>query len=92
MKEITQNYQPVPAAFRAEVLDYLTRRKYIRIHYFNPYHEYIFTTAIIKQFCEQDGAEYIALSTGEQLRLDWIVRLDGKPAPGYCIDDFTCDC
>jgi Rho-binding antiterminator len=92
MKEITETYQPIPAGFRAEIQDYLARRKYIRIHYFNTYHEYISTTAIIKELFEQDGGEYIGLSTGEQVRLDWIVRLDGKAAPGYHIEDFTCDC
>jgi Rho-binding antiterminator len=92
MKARTETYQPIPASFRAEIQDYLARRKYIRIHYFNPIHEYIFTTAIIKKMYHQDDGEYIGLSTGEALRLDWIVRLDGKPAPGYDIEDFTCDC
>lgn len=92
MKEITETYQAIPAAFRAEIQDYLARKKYIRIHYFNTYHEYIFTTAIIKELYCQDEGEYIQLSTGEEVRLDWIVRLDGKPAPGYDISDFTCDC
>jgi Rho-binding antiterminator len=92
MKEITETYQAVPAAFRAEIADFRARRKYIRIHYFNPYHEYIYTTAIIKELFEKDGGEYIGLTTGEEVRLDWIVRLDGRPAPGYYIDDFTCDC
>jgi Rho-binding antiterminator len=92
MKDRTETYQAIPAAFRKEIQDFLTRRKYIRIHYFNPIHEYIFTTAIIKTLFEQEDGEFIGLSTGEEVRLDWIVRLDGKPAPGYDIDDFTCDC
>jgi Rho-binding antiterminator len=92
MKEITEAYQAIPATFREEIRLFQARRKYIRIHYFNPIHEYIFTTAIIKELFEQDGGEYIRLTTGEEVRLDWIVRLDGQPAPGYDIEDFTCDC
>ena len=92
MKAITQDYQPILPAFQEEIQDYLRRRKYIRIHYFNAYHEYISTTAIIKAFFEGSDGSYIRLSSGEELRLDRIVRLDGKPAPGYDIEDFTCDC
>jgi Rho-binding antiterminator len=92
MKTRTESYQPIPAIFRAEIQDFLARRKYIRIHYFNPIHEYISTTAIIKELFEEENGEYIRLSTGEEVRLDWIVRLDGQAAPGYDIQDFTCDC
>jgi Rho-binding antiterminator len=92
MKERTETYQPIPATFRDEILEYQRRRKYLRIHYFNPIHEYISTAALIKDLFEQHGGEYIRLSTGEEVRLDWIVRLDGQAAPGYDIQDFTCDC
>jgi Rho-binding antiterminator len=92
MKERTEAYQAIPATFREEIQDFMRRRKYLRIHYFNPYHEYISTAALIKEIFDQDGAEYMRLSTGEEVRLDWIVRLDGQAAPGYDIQDFTCDC
>ena len=92
MKTITETYQAIPADFQDEIREYLRRRKYIRIHYFNAYHEYISTTAIIKEFFDQQNGSYIRLSSGEEVRLDRLVRLDGKPAPGYDIEDFTCDC
>jgi Rho-binding antiterminator len=92
MKDITETYQAVPASFRAEIQEFQARRKYLRIHYFNSFHEYISTTAIIKELVEAQDGEYIRLSTGEEVRLDWIVRLDGQAAPGYDIQDFTCDC
>jgi Rho-binding antiterminator len=92
MKDITEKYQPVEQSFYQEIEQYREKRKYIGIHYFTELHEYISTTAIIKEIVSHDEAEYILLTTGEKVRLDWIVRLDGKPAPGYNISDFTCDC
>ncbi|MGV3504856.1 MAG: hypothetical protein ACO1O1_14195 [Adhaeribacter sp.] len=92
MKAITENYQPITPAFRQQIQDYLRRRKYIRIHYFNSFHEYLYSTAIIKEILDTAAGSFISLSSGEEVRLDRIVRLDGKPAPGYDIEDFTCDC
>ena len=92
MKAITDTYQPIASDFQEQIQGFLNRRKYLRIHYFNAYHEYISTAAIIKEFFDQQDGSYIRLSSGEEVRLDRIVRLDGQPAPGYDIEDFTCDC
>lgn len=92
MKDIKEKYESIEPSFYYEIEQYRDKRKYIGIHYFNENHEYISTTAIIKQIFRVDEAEFILLTTGEEVRLDWIVRLDGKPAPGYNISDFTCDC
>ena len=92
MKDIKEKYQPIDHSFYHEIEQYRDKRKYIGIHYFNELHEYISTTAIIKEIFNLNEADYMLLTTGEEVRLDWIVRLDGKSAPGYNISDFTCDC
>ncbi|WP_026464697.1 hypothetical protein [Adhaeribacter aquaticus] len=92
MKDIKENYEPVSVPFLQELKDLKAQRKYIRLHYFNDFHEYISTAALIKEFISKPSGEFLELNTGEEVRLDKIVRLEGKPAPGYDIQDFTCDC
>lgn len=85
-------YTPLDASFRSEVESLLLQRKYLAIQYFTDIRELMSTRAIIQKLVGKNGAEYIQLSTGEEVRLDKIVRLGDKPAPGYHIEDFTCDC
>ena len=92
MKVIQSHYEPVEELFRKEIETYIQKRKYIGIHYFTDIREYIPTTGIIKEISARPDGEYILLSTGEEIRLDRIVRLNGEQAPGYDISDFTCDC
>jgi Rho-binding antiterminator len=92
MKELKDKYDPVEPSFYQKIEEYRTNKKYLGIHYFTEIHEYISTTAIIKDIFWREETQYILLTTGEEVRLDWIVRLDGKPAPGYTTNDFTCDC
>ena len=92
MENAKDEYRPVTSAFRNLLTAYKAGRNYISIHYFSDLHEYIYTTAIIKEVYTRDGEPFILLNTDEAIRLDRIVRIDGTPAPGYNIDDFTCDC
>jgi len=93
MKDIKEQYQPVTPAFKEELNKFNQKGQYVRIHYFNDYHEYISTAAIIKEITNNsEYGEFLKLSTGEEVRLDKIVRFDGNPAPGYEPSDFTCDC
>ena len=92
MKEIKDTYEPITASLRQDIEAFLANRKYIKLHYFNEIHEYISDTAIIKKVLKRSDGEYLFLSNGQEVRLDRIVRLDGKPVPGYDVQDFTCDC
>ncbi len=92
MKEIKEQYEPVERHFLNELQGYATQRTFIRLHYFSDLHEYISTTGIISRIQDRPEGEYLLLNTGEEVRLDKIVRYDGKRAPGYDISDFTCDC
>ena len=92
MKEIKEQYEPIEPVFKQELLQYMQQRKFVRIHYFNEYHEYISKAAIIKEISQEPAGEFLVLNTGELVRLDKIVRFDEKPVPGYTSGDFTCDC
>ena len=92
MKEIKELYDPISAEFKSELETYQQKRKYVRIHYFNEYHEYIWKAAIIKGINATPEGEFLELNTGDFVRLDKIVRFDEKPVEGYSYDDFTCDC
>jgi Rho-binding antiterminator len=61
-------------------------------NYFSPLHELISTTSIVKEIVTVGGMPLMRLVTGEEIRLDQVVNIDHTPAPGYDIEDFTCDC
>ncbi|PSR55700.1 hypothetical protein AHMF7605_20415 [Adhaeribacter arboris] len=91
MKETSDVYQPVDTSFREELLTYAKKRKYVSIQYLTDIREYMSARAIIKEIRADEGAELLLLNTGEEIRLDRIIRVEGKPAPGF-EDYFACAC
>ncbi|QMU27214.1 hypothetical protein [Adhaeribacter radiodurans] len=91
MKETTEVYQPIDANLREELLAYAANRKYVSIQYFTDIREYTSTRAVIKEIRATNEAELLILNTGEEIRLDRIIRVEGKPAPGF-EDYFACAC
>lgn len=85
-------YQPITSEFRQQIDVLIDRKKYVGILYFSPLHELLSTTSIIKEISTLEGMPFMRLVTGEEIRLDQIINIDGIPAPGYDIEDFTCDC
>lgn len=88
---MSQDYKKVKDSFRELLLELVARKPFTRIQYFSDIREFITTTAIPKALLEQDGAEYLSLATGEVIRLDRLVRVGDKAAPGYSEDYFKCD-
>ncbi len=78
--------------FRALLTALVEQRKSVRIQYFTDINEFITTTAILKKIYESAGAEHLLLSSGEEIPLSKIVRVEDTPAPGYDKDYFACDC
>ncbi|MES2730779.1 MAG: hypothetical protein V4714_03490 [Bacteroidota bacterium] len=85
-------YNAITDSFRQELEALVTQKKYVKIRYFTDLHEFMSTAAIIQAIIGEQEAEFVRLSTGEVVRLDKIARVDGKPAPGYDIEDYSCDC
>ncbi|QNF33481.1 hypothetical protein HUW51_12395 [Adhaeribacter swui] len=91
MEDLKDTYNPIAEAFREELRHYITQKKYVSIQYFSDIREYLSVKAVVKDLFTQASAEYILLNTGEGIRLDRIIRVEGKPAPGF-EDYFACAC
>lgn len=86
-----QAYKSVDSDFRIVLEQLIDKRPFIRIQYYSDIREFLNITAMPKELFEKDGAEYLRLATGEEIRLDRLVRLGENPAPGYSEDYFKCD-
>lgn len=88
---MSATYKPLNQEFH-EVLEALAaQNSYIRIQYFSDIHEFFTKNATAKRLYFKGEEEYLELATGEQIRLDRIVRVGDIPAPGYDDDYFKCD-
>lgn len=83
--------KPVEPGFWALLEDLVAKRPFIRIQYYSDIREFLSVTAVPKKLFERNGEPYLRLATGEEIRLDRLVRLGDKPAPGYGEDYFKCD-
>jgi Rho-binding antiterminator len=91
-KKLTMDtYKPLDTAYRTQIEAFVSARKSVRIQYFSDIQEFITRVAIIKKVYEKEGAAYMELSSGDEIRLDKIVRIEDKPAPGYDTNYFACD-
>ena len=85
-------YQPIDCNYYDLLEDLATRRRYIRIQYFNEIHEFCTIDAVIKDLYIKDGYECMLLSDGTEIRLDRLVSTDGKFVPGKGFDGISCEC
>lgn len=86
-------YKPIDCGFHDHLEAAATLRRYVKLQYFTEIHEFITVMAVVKDIYTKDKMEFLVLHTGEEIRLDRIVRIDDVPSPAYGdIDDFTCDC
>jgi Rho-binding antiterminator len=84
-------YKPIDTAYLQEIEAYVKQRKSVRIQYYTNINEFITKVSIVKNLFDKEGAKYMELSSGDQIRLDKIVRIEDKPAPGYDKSYFACD-
>jgi len=84
-------YQPIDRTYYNELKTLVARRAGVRLQYYTDIREFITQFATLKELETREGEEYLVLASGEEVRLDRIVRVDDKPAPGYEEDYFKCD-
>jgi Rho-binding antiterminator len=90
---MTTPYVPINCSFHDVLLEKATLREYCKIQYFTEIREFLTCHALIKDVFTQAGEEFALLSTGESIRLDRLVSVNGTLAPQYThIKDFSCDC
>lgn len=77
----------------AEFRALIPLNKFVRLHYFTDLREFIKTDALTKSIIAIDGVDHLELATGEQIPLDWVIRIDGHLSPNYPgYDDYSCAC
>ncbi|QHT67152.1 hypothetical protein GXP67_11090 [Rhodocytophaga rosea] len=86
------NQTAIDNSFREHIEALSAQKKYIGINYLTDINELLSVTAIIKNITARDDHEYAQLSSGEEIRLDKIVRADGKTSPDYPDYDFSYNC
>lgn len=92
-KIMETTYKPIDCNFYDVLEAAATENRYVKIYYYTEIGEMLSAMAVVKNIYTKDKMEFLVLSTGEEIRLDRIVRIDDVPAPNYdSFDDFSCDC
>ena len=86
-------YQPISCDFHDHLLALATKAEYIQIHFYDEIGALRAVDAIIKDVYTKGKEEFAVLSTGEQVRLDKLVRVAkvNSPLHGNSLD-YSCNC
>lgn len=87
MTSTPSRYIPVSCEFHDRLEDLATLRKQAAVSYLDEDGAPQQRSAVIKDVFARDGADYLTLSSGETLRLDRLVEVDG-----YKLADFPPHC
>ena len=86
-------YKPIDCNFYDVLEAVAIEKRYVKVYYYSEIRELLSAMAIVKDIYTRDKMEFLVLNTGEEIRLDRIVRIDDTPAPNHDYnDDFSCDC
>jgi len=77
------SYQPISCNFYDELEALATLRRSCLIVY-REEENIQQVQAVIKDFFIEDGAEFMLLHSGQRIRLDHLISVDGKELKGYC--------
>lgn len=75
-------YVPIDCSFHDRLLAHATLRQTVEITFRTEANAPQTVHARITDVYTREGAEYCVLSTGETIRLDRLVRVDGHDLPG----------
>ena len=85
-------YTPISCNYHSIIEHYASLREYCRIQFKTPLKEFRTVEAMIIDVYTENSEEFIKLSTGDIIRLDYLVRINKEAAPGYDESYFGCDC
>lgn len=83
MNSKAAQYSPIACEFHDRLEDLATVRRPAQIHYRDADGTPRQRTATITDVYSRGGAEYLTLRTGETLRLDQLVEVDGEKLADY---------
>jgi Rho-binding antiterminator len=87
-----RDYKPVANHFRHLLENLIAERKKVTFNHITDLRELLTTTGLPREITSRNGVDYLTLSTGEEIRLDRIVRVGNTLAPGYESYDFGNSC
>lgn len=77
-------YQPISCEFHDLLEVHATTRKPVQMQVRDENGAVKLYTASITDVYARNGAEYLSMSTGETVRLDLLVEVDGAKLANYC--------
>ena len=90
---MSTDYTPIDCHFYDELEAAATQRRRVQLQYFNDLRQLCMGSGVIDTLLVRDKVEYMRLKSGEEIRLDHLIRLDDKPAPAYAdFPDFSLGC
>ena len=86
-------YIPIDCNYYDHLEAAATQRRRVELQYFNDLRQLCLGAGVIETLFIRDKVEYLRLKSGEEIRLDHLIRLDDKPNPLYAdYPDFSCGC
>lgn len=82
MKE-PEKYVPIDCNFYDRIEEAIVLRKVVRLEY-SVNRETISVLTMLANTLTKEGEEFLILPSGEQIRMDRIISLDGTPVPKSC--------
>ena len=90
---MSTDYAPIDCHFYDQLKAAATQRRRVALQYFNDLRQLCLESGVIDTFFIRDKVEFMRLQSGEEIRLDFIIRLDDTPAPAYAdYPDFSGGC
>ncbi|GAA4020850.1 hypothetical protein GCM10022409_00460 [Hymenobacter glaciei] len=86
-------YTPIDCNYYDHLEAAATQRHRVELQYFNDLRQLCLGSGVIDTLFIREKVEYMRLKSGEEIRLDHLIRIDDKPAPLYAdYPDFSCGC
>ncbi len=86
------DYKPISCDYHSVLEHYVVKQLFCRLQYYSEIKEFVTVQTVLKDLYTEHGQEFLVILDGTKIRLDQIVRVDDKAAPGLGDDYFKCDC
>lgn len=84
MKNKKTTYQPIDCNIYDELVLLIMRKQNIKLEFKNTNDSSTEVETKLTNIYTKEGEEFITLESGQDIRLDKILKIDGKTFEGYC--------
>ena len=81
---IPEKYIPIDCNFYDRIEAAIVQRRIVRLEYRVASGQSVLAETMLKDTQTKEGEEFLLLPSGEQIRMDRIISLDGAPVPKSC--------